>query len=223
MMRTASARSNGSEPAMSRRLTSTATRAIATAPAQSSTSPVWNALRSTSSVVSPYCRLIVRMLSTCSALRPNIFRVAMPRDHVQEVAAHPAQLGEPAAADRPGPAPDEREEQDEDRAGHHEHERRRRVDERDDQQDEHGHDPGEAPRRLVRRSTRRRSPRARRRARSPARRSARPRAGPGRAAPGGPSRPIEARASGGSRPAGPRSRRRTRSQRGPRPGPRARR
>ena len=53
MNRTASARSNGIASAISRRPTSTATSAIATAPPQSSTRPVWNAVRSTSIVVSP--------------------------------------------------------------------------------------------------------------------------------------------------------------------------
>ena len=79
MIRTASARSNSIEPSISRRLTSTATSATATAAPHSRTSDVWKAVRSTSIVVSPYRRLMARMFSTCSGPRPNIFSVGKPR------------------------------------------------------------------------------------------------------------------------------------------------
>ena len=79
MIRTASARSNSMAPAISRRLTSTATSATATAPPHSRTSEVWKAVRSTSIVVSPYWRLMSRMFATCSGPRPNIFSVGSPR------------------------------------------------------------------------------------------------------------------------------------------------
>ena len=78
MTSTASARSNVIWPSMSRRLTSTATTAVATAAPHSRTSAVWNAVRSTSIVVSPYCRLTARMVSICSRPRPNIRSVARP-------------------------------------------------------------------------------------------------------------------------------------------------
>ncbi len=63
---------------MRRRLTSTATTAMATAAPHSSTSAVWKAVRSTSIVVSPRRRLTIRIVSACSALRPNILSVARP-------------------------------------------------------------------------------------------------------------------------------------------------
>ena len=78
-MRTASASSNAICPAMRRRLTSTATSAVATAPPHSRTRAVWKAVRSTSIVVSPYVRPIAATFSTCSLLRPNIFSVGIPR------------------------------------------------------------------------------------------------------------------------------------------------
>ncbi len=79
MMRIANARGNGISPAIRRRLTSTATSAVATVPPHSRTSAVWNAVRSTSIVVSPYVRLTRSMLPACSSLRPKALRVAIPR------------------------------------------------------------------------------------------------------------------------------------------------
>ena len=78
MIRTASALSNSIDPSIRRRLIWTATSATATAPPHSRTSEVWNAVRSTSIVVSPYCRLMVAMLATPSRLRPNALSVARP-------------------------------------------------------------------------------------------------------------------------------------------------
>ena len=153
MIRTASARSNSMAPAISRRLISTATRATATAAPHSRTSEVWNAVRRTSIVVSPYWRLIVRMLSTCSALRPNILSVARPPQHVEEEGAEPVDLGEPPLRDGPRPAADEPEQQDEDRPGQDQDQRRRRVDDEDrgehEQRDGHGQRPGRLERRQV--------------------------------------------------------------------------
>jgi hypothetical protein len=100
-----------------------------------------------------------RRLAVAPADRPHVLDLlgAPPehlqrRDaaqHVEEVAAHPAQLGEPPLTHRPGPAADEREEQHEHGAGRHEDERGKRVDEHHDDEHEQRDDRGEVPRRLV--------------------------------------------------------------------------
>ena len=71
--------------------------------------------------------------------------------HVHEVGAHPAQLGEAALADRPRPAPDQREEQEQDGAREHEDEGGRRIDDEDDAENEERHGRRERPRGQVRR------------------------------------------------------------------------
>ena len=65
-------------PPISRRLSSTATSAIATAAPNSSTRLAWNAVRSTVIVESPKRRPISRIRSACSRLRPNARSVAIP-------------------------------------------------------------------------------------------------------------------------------------------------
>ena len=108
MIRTASARSNSIEPSISRRLTSTATTATATAAPHSRTSDVWKAVRSTSIVVSPYRRLMARMLSTCSRLATEHLQRRQAAEHVQEERAEIADLGKTTVGDRPRPATDDR-------------------------------------------------------------------------------------------------------------------
>ena len=64
---------------MRRKLTSTATSAVAAVAAHSITSEVWNAVRSTSIVVSPWRRLMAPTVSALSSARRKAMSVGSPR------------------------------------------------------------------------------------------------------------------------------------------------
>ena len=150
MIRTASARSNSIAPAISRRLTSTATSATATAPPHSRTSEVWKAVRSTSIVVSPYWRLMSRMFADLLRATPEHLQRRQAAEHVEEERAQVADLGEPPLRDRPRPAADDRQQEDEDRSGEQQDQRRRRVDDEDRAEHEERDGDGQRPGRLER-------------------------------------------------------------------------
>ena len=154
MNRTASARSNGIASAIRRRPICTATSAIATAPPQSSTRPVWNADRSTSIVDIRSRSLISRRVVCLLAAPPERPEGRQAAQQLDEERAQPPQLGEPAVADRLRPAADDREQEEQDGAGEDEDERRQRVDEDDDEEDEERHRAREEPGRLVARHPR---------------------------------------------------------------------